>query len=519
MVNLFYGNDVGYKCGVPQKLIKDGVVDFCISDYDPEYESVSMRDDMNRVKASLLGTDEKGIDEKILTVHPGDGIRNQYNQIIDINSLPALSKSLMEAMLPYESMAIFMGGIRRTNFPYIEYMDEKRNYLMHLRYWSYMFDKYEINCAYFENLPHTQHKWVIYGLCKVKNIPMLMASATTIQGIRPYGEDLFTCGQQIGEYYAKMQDANADEIVLTGAVKEFYETHEKTFEELISNQKVYKKQNSKDVKNEFFAAYLWPKSFLKYERQAFKTFLGSILKHHDIHRYINKKPELEKIRRNNYILKYYKKYLIDFIKDYDKKADLINYDEGYILFLPQLTPEETTIPKAGVFAEQYNSIQLIARAAEKNGLYVYVKEHFSACLRLKTFYEDLRSIKNVRLISTKESAYELMSRCVAVATQTGTCINEAVQLGKPALVTSSGYVWKGMPGLYEIEEENQGAEIIKNILDGKVSIDKNEVKKYYYAIQQSSIPYDFESPEHSYESASAVYQLVRGWLEKKKVGR
>lgn len=144
------------------------------------------------------------------------------------------------------------------------------------------------------------------------------------------------------------------------------------------------------------------------------------------------------------------------------------------------------MPWVGVFGEQYTSVQLLARAAEKYGIYIYVKEHFVQAYRERAVYELLREIPNVRLIKSTVSSFDLMDKCFAVATQTGTVIIESALRGKPALVLSEGWNWKGLPNVFEIKDEIHGAEVISGLMKG-FKVDKSDVRKYFYAIQKKSM--------------------------------
>lgn len=103
-------------------------------------------------------------------------------KIVDFNEIPALSKELMEDMLPYESMCLKL-GMRETGFPIAEYEEQKIMYHKHLRFWNYVIEKYNINSLYIDEVPHYQYTYIIYALAQVKKIPTLIVTYTSIENI------------------------------------------------------------------------------------------------------------------------------------------------------------------------------------------------------------------------------------------------------------------------------------------------------------------------------------------------
>ena len=110
---------------------------------------------------------------------------------------------------------------------------------------------------------------------------------------------------------------------------------------------------------------------------------------------------------------------MDHLDDYRKLAEMPDFGEKYIYFPLQMTPEASTMPLAGEFKNQLLSIELLASAAEKFGLTVYVKEHWVQHNREAGFYKYLYNIKNVKLISLDANSLELTENSEIVASQTG----------------------------------------------------------------------------------------------------
>lgn len=453
-----------------------------------------------------------------------DGYICQYEPECNLNTLPALSKELLEKMRPYESMAIKLGR-RRDQFPVVEYETEKMRYHKSLRFWSYIFDKYNINCVYFNEFPHGPYEYVIYCLAKIKNIPMLCFSVTNIGGFKAYGDSMETVGENIRKYYQSIAGRlDLRECALEGPVADFYKRLNRDTAELNKERKEqnFARNELRSFTHNFFGKYLGMRGFMRPQKENVRLAAAAILKHHDWGHYRKYKENVNRIHMASYDIKYYLRNRAIRQKTYNRMAEYPDYDKKYIYFPLQYAPEQTTIPRAGVFSEQYTSVQLIARAAEKCGVMVYVKEHVVQPFRDKAVYQMLREIPNVRLIKTSVSTYDLMKNSISVASQTGTIILEAAIHGKPSLTTiSDACCWKGLPSLFEIEDEETGAAVIQQILDG-FSVSSEEVQRYFFAIQKCCIK-SYTPPNNKsgaflidknlyHESLDIAIKQVRKWL-------
>lgn len=460
---MYLAAETEYRRGLAHRLIDEGVIDFCLADLLP-------------------WTERPAYHERIEVVDHRPSLMEEYDIICDLNELPTVGKELMEKMLPYESMAIRL-GMRRYNYPTTEYEEEKRKYLQHLRYWNYMLDKYKINLIVTQFVPHSQGKYVVYGLAKVKNIPILLwhGDGTFLERCF-WGDSIETIGKSIGERFVNLSKSDISDHQLDDDIVEGYNLAKKI--QVVSERKKYDarilgsysgrlEKGIKIRRNQFMKQYI-------------RSIVRSIVKTKSLSLHKAKEKWFRINHRHLHAYYFYKKHIECRLCQYNKMACEPDYSKNYILYLPQVFPEASIIPLAGAFGEQYNSVQVLAKAAEKEGAYVYVKEHPHSPGRTKIFYDEISNIKNVRLIKTSELSYDLMKHCIAVATQTGTCTWEALCMGKPVLVFGGGYYWKRCPGVFEIVDEEQGADIIRKVMEG-IEIDENDLKRYLYAIQSETI--------------------------------
>lgn len=463
-VNLYFEHDCGYRIGMVHKMLDRGIIDFCLTDVF--YHE---------------GDEKMPEDERIVTNDISIGREMKYDEVININELPMPDQELLEKLQPYESMAVKMGS-RRTNFQNSLYEEEKKNYLIHVRYWNYILEKYDINLCFFENTPHTQHKYVIYALACVKKIPIIVMLSTSIRGLYVYGNSIGNAGEHIKEYY--LAHRLSDDTTLYGNVMDYYEKTKNLIKTKKSEKELELKQ--KEVKDLYYGRFYGKNGARDLIKANCINVIKRFLKREDKQTYYDIKADLNEFAlQRKYVKRFHDEKMVELDVYNNKYTSSPDFSEKYVLFTLQLTPEETTIPKGGVFAEQYTSIQLLAHALSGLGIQLYVKEHFLQPFREKWFYDMISDIPNVKLIHTSVDTMELASNAVALSTQTGTIILEGTLKGKPVLVVGDGYAWKGMPGVFEIHSENDVEDAI-NMINNGYEIDQHELKKYYYAAQESS---------------------------------
>lgn len=129
-----------------------------------------------------------------------------------------------------------------------------------------------------------------------------------------------------------------------------------------------------------------------------------------------------------------RKFRIFFQKNIFKK---LNNDKDFFLFPLHFQPEASTSVYATYYCDQLNTIKNISLTLPLP-CKLYLKEHPVAVgTRPKSFYEKLKEIPNVVLISPDESAEKLIRNSLGVITLTSTMGMEAALLGKPVYVLGS----------------------------------------------------------------------------------
>ena len=108
--------------------------------------------------------------------------------------------------------------------------------------------------------------------------------------------------------------------------------------------------------------------------------------------------------------------------------------DEYYLFPLHLQPESSTSVQAMQYVDQVSTIRNIAFSIPFPSM-LYVREHpYAVGTKPDSFYREIKSIPNVRLITPQENMQKLINNSQGVITLTGTVGMEAAMAGKQAYV-------------------------------------------------------------------------------------
>jgi capsular polysaccharide biosynthesis protein len=117
-------------------------------------------------------------------------------------------------------------------------------------------------------------------------------------------------------------------------------------------------------------------------------------------------------------------------------------EKPYVVFLLHYQPEEATLPRGGIFAQQLNAI-LKLRSVLPDHVRILVKENratfrapftLATSVRSQRFYHAITSIRGAYLVPVERDTFELVDNALAVATITGSVGLEALCRGKRVLI-------------------------------------------------------------------------------------
>lgn len=410
---------------------------------------------------------------------------NRYQDYYDFNDFLPLSKELLEKMAVYEETATRM-FIRNMEHDVYTYDEGKRLYLIQLQFWNHMIESYGINFVVLNEVPHHVHHYIIYALCKVKNIAMNINMSTTLHNRWLCGNDMFGQGEKIYERYQELKRSQ-EPIVLPEDLEHVFQALQyknKGLDEKIVHGGMSRKQHIK-MQKDVFMDFVKTGNVLKRNFKRMKHGLAVLAR---------QKDRQEAKRQKNLIMEdihYVKRARLKMkiLRDrsyYEKMTKPVDWNQKYIVYFLHFQPEATTLPRAGVFNEQQLAIKILAKSLEGTGIKLYVKEHFVQPYRHKYFYDDLSKIRGVQLLSGEVDSKKLVVHCVAAATCTGTIIQEAVINQKPVFVFGDAGFTRG-PGIYYVESREDCRKAIEEIQSGKAQIRPEEVRRYLQAIGMETV--------------------------------
>lgn len=422
-------------------------------------------------------------DEKYIPVNYDLCEHNQYDKLVDFNELLPLDRRLLEAMRPYETTAVQMLVRNYDRNIYTE--DESiRYYLRHLRFWNHMLLANQINFVFFNNTPHHTHDYVIYALAQIYHIKTCVCISTNFENRYFLASTLTDAWIRTTKLYEEKY-RNLEKIILPEDIETYYATichgNKEQTEKLVL-QGVSREQEIQD-KRKLFRDEI---SFAKMLRKNLSCFKWQIWKANN--------KEQRKVGIEN-ILQEYRYYKRGQIKlktmvstdYYNGLAKSPKPDENYLIYFLHYQPEATTLPQAGVFVEQELSVAIAAKAAEEMGYCLYVKEHFVQPYRNKTFYDDLKKIRNVTLIKTDYDSKELVRNSLCGVTGNGTVVLESIIRGTPMIIFGeSGF--QGAPGVHRVGNVSECKKAISDIIEEKKKgLCQKDIRAYLASFGENSL--------------------------------
>ena len=353
---------------------------------------------------------------------------------------------------------------RNGNYDYERRVNE---YYAHLCFWDNFLDTRKISFVVFSYLPHESYDYVIYLLCKKKNIPTCMCyedlpmRLLTSKGYYMM-EKLEEPYVEIEDVYKKLKAKCEANIECGKGVEEYIEKVKKKFEN-VENKKI--KLFNNDRKTKIRRDYEDPREgFTQWRKKSInaRQFLNIM--------YV-------------YGMGVYKSMKL--ARKYEKIAETPIYTDKYVYYALHYQPECTSSPLGGIYANQMLAIKVLASSLPEN-VWLYVKEHpvqTSFC-REKTYYEELKKIPKVKLISQRIPSEILMKNAVAVASLTGTVFLETQIIQKPCICM--GYSPRIiLNGIYKIDTLEECKNALREIVDGKEKVTTiQELKLFFNAMEE-----------------------------------
>lgn len=426
---------------------------------------------------------------------------------VDWNTIPPIDEELIEAMRPYEAVFLTMMNRSEGKGRFLPYAARKREYLQHLRYWSYFLKSREINLFISRSFPHRIRSYILASLCKLWDIPALYFHQTSpIPALYYLSWDYETSVIGLKERFEELKMNPPPENAPLPVTLERYfraqtgqegdptpwfvhtpplspkEEHRRQLHLLFKNQATkirnqFRKAFSKRMTGEYWSRAIRDRSR---RREAKKMF-----------------------------------------HFYDQNAKAPDLTKRFIYLPLQLQPECTTCPMGGAYVDQILMAQMLSKLVPSDVL-IYVKEHPNqerlfpdGTCRDISFYKDLLAMPNVRLVPRKFNTFELMKNAIAVATATGSAGFEGLFRGKPFLMFGHDY-YQLAPGAFSIRSTDDCEKAFRSIfIEGKRPT-ASEMKLFLRALGDTTAP-GYLSPDMQEVSVASEIECIEnlgGMLEK-----
>lgn len=363
-----------------------------------------------------------------------DDFNKKIYSFMSDKKLPALDAKLFEELRWCESLYYSMiDRLEVENLKNISYHQRKKYYENDLRCMLWILENYKIDVCVFSTIPHISFDFVLYGLCKFLGIKTVIGYF----GIPIPGKSISTFFMSdIFNPIPKLNNFNPtsnSKIQIPERMKHYYEHYGREKDSIKS--------------------FVYASDYIV-EKNKLQSFLELVRK---------------KIKQRNFITSIRKKVTQHFVgKRIDKYLNKYQVDkaEGKYIYYPlHYQPECTSLPMGGAYYNQIHVIRLLSKCLPK-GITLYVKPHPRRnLLTNEDFYDQIRELDNVKLLSSKTNTYELIDNALAVVSLTGTAITEALIRGIPVMMFGYHF-WKYAPNVFHCVSEDDCKNAINTICSG-----------------------------------------------------
>ena len=397
----------------------------------------------------------------------------------DINELMPVSREFIERFTRHELIALNM-LIRETYCSVFEYEEAREKLAKYVRFWHHFFVTEKIDFFFTRYIGQYLFEYVMYAVAESLDIPVSVCYG------KKWGNKIENIGAAIQKTYIELVNSDETDFELDNEDKELYARHRNGGETKCVINSVTKKKDVQDCVRQAKAMFSIKNVVHSY--LSCIKYLVEGKKHHNI-RYISYAKEKIKYYNTLWFRTYASYLLCKKSNYYNRIAQNPQYIKPYIYCALQTVPEIALTPMAGNYDNQMYELHMLSYCAEKYGIEIYVKEHIYQHWRKKSFYDQIRKLRNVVLIKTTVDTYELIENAVATATFTGSCSMEGIMRGVPALIFANNE-WRGLPGSFYITNVDDCCKSIEAILNHEYEITDRNIKAYLCAREITSLNTD-----------------------------
>ena len=387
------------------------------------------------------------------------------------SNLPPLDQILLYELRHCESIFLKMAD---RLLPGSTYQERKDHYLRHIRYWNWRISD-NLDLAIFQNVPHEGFDFIIYSICKLRNIKTLCFYTLPIRPSKvylvSYMTDIFNSGKEIHRTYEDFKVEKSSINISADCISKLLKPYIEEHSSLDNNITPFTRGTSrKNALVEWMRIGKVTLSYLKVFN--FQLLLEAFLRR-----------TLVKVAKQKYM--YYQSE--EKVKNYyQANCSFPDLTLPYIYFPLHFQPECSTSPLGGEFVHQYLVCEMLAYAASRYNICIYIKEHprasKSAYVRNIPFYKKLLECDNVILVENSVNTFDLIDKSVAVATVSGSAGWEAVLRSKPVLLFGSRF-YESAPGVFRINKNDDLTNALDLILNKKFSHSSQDILIYLKSLE------------------------------------
>ena len=452
--------------------------------------------------------------------------------------LPPLDARILSNLRHAESNALSMMDRMDADGSF-DFHERLELYYLHLQRAIALLERLHPNIVVFSTMPHLIYDYVLYELCRLRNVPTVVFFETTIDGLVLSAPTIEEAARQLDAAYKSICGLKR-EAVLSASAESYCRRMEADYSQAIPQYiaelfsyeyaNIPKKQPGLDMARRivsllhrffrprptpvFLSVFNWDGSSViarclaPFVRMMVATECTIYL-----YRALANAYAVELLSINKPSTNYFKQYAVPMeegalsnleywlvrllglrkkrvlLDQYRRMSSAVNLSEPYIYVALHYQPEASTSPLGGVFVDQYLMVEMISKTVP-DGWLVLVREN---PLQFKTiaagelsrpldFHCKMAKLPNVRFASLEAVPFDLIDRAKAVATVTGSSGWEAVMRGVPTL--AFGRAWYlGCEGVFAAGnlEDCRGA--VRRISEG-YRPDKSKVKLFMEALEK-----------------------------------
>ena len=374
------------------------------------------------------------------------------------------------------------------------FMERQRHVRNLFRSWTACIELLKPDLVVTPMLPHRVYDYCLWMLCRYYKIPFFVFNHTRFPGRYMLLNDFYTIGDLYVKDYKQALENMNEEMSLPDDVRECYEKNKLDYSTaapayMVTEDKTNMLWNSPfKVYKHTFARLIRERKNLFGEKGLLGSFVSLYYKE-------NKNISIE---QSKYPLRVYlkdtianNKYKQNLLEYYEAKTVKPDYSEPYVIYFLHYQPEATTSPTGDIFVDQSLCIDMLLKNLPSN-YKVYVKEHPHQFLahreghtsRMSFHYDDLLKNPRVKLMSTKESSFDLIANCKAIGTVCGTVGWESIVRGKPVVLFGISWYENYDKGVLRITDE-ASAKRMQDFIEG-YQYDEHALLAYLEAVGKNT---------------------------------